>query len=140
MAKRPATHGLSKIAQSFSSAVVNKRTPRGLTMIPGIFSWALNIQLGKKLGATPNGRHAGDPFHTARAQTQDSEEMEQRPLWPWLLQKSSAAMEIRRLCRSISIHLFRTHLRALTKLQHSFVATSIWGERKSISTSSISNR
>ncbi|MDR3735781.1 MAG: pyruvate formate lyase family protein [Acidobacteriaceae bacterium] len=51
-----------RIAQSFSSAVVKNRTPRGLKMIPGIFSWALNIQLGKKLGATPNGRHASDPI------------------------------------------------------------------------------
>jgi formate C-acetyltransferase len=51
-----------RIAQSFSSAVVNNRTPRGLKMIPGIFSWALNIQLGKKLGATPNGRRAGEPI------------------------------------------------------------------------------
>jgi formate C-acetyltransferase len=51
-----------RIAQSFSSAVAKKRTPDGLRMIPGIFSWALNIQLGKKLGATPNGRHAGEPI------------------------------------------------------------------------------
>jgi formate C-acetyltransferase len=50
------------IAQSFSSAVAKNRTPKGLRMIPGIFSWALNIQLGKKLGATPNGRRAGEPI------------------------------------------------------------------------------
>jgi pyruvate-formate lyase len=51
-----------RIAQSFSSAVAKKQTPNGLRMIPGIFSWALNIQLGKKLGATPNGRRAGEPI------------------------------------------------------------------------------
>ena len=51
-----------RIAQSFSAAVVKKRTPKGFRMIPGIFSWALNIQLGRKLGATPNGRHAGEPI------------------------------------------------------------------------------
>jgi formate C-acetyltransferase len=51
-----------KISQAFSSEVIGKRTPKGLKMIPGIFSWALNLQLGWKLGATPNGRHAGEPI------------------------------------------------------------------------------
>ena len=31
-------------------------------MIPGLFSWALSIPLGKRLGATPNGRRAGAPI------------------------------------------------------------------------------
>ena len=31
-------------------------------MIPGLFSWASTISLGKNLKATPNGRHAGDPI------------------------------------------------------------------------------
>jgi formate C-acetyltransferase len=31
-------------------------------MIGGIFSWANTIPLGKTLGATPNGRHAGEPI------------------------------------------------------------------------------
>jgi formate C-acetyltransferase len=52
----------ARISQAFSSVVKDKPTPGGLMMIPGIFSWALNIQLGKKLGATPNGRHAGEPI------------------------------------------------------------------------------
>jgi formate C-acetyltransferase len=47
-----------RIAAEFTHAVKEKSTPRGFMMIPGIFSWVLNIQLGKKLGATPNGRHA----------------------------------------------------------------------------------
>jgi pyruvate-formate lyase len=29
-------------------------------MIPGLFSWAAMIGFGKQLGATPNGRHAGE--------------------------------------------------------------------------------
>jgi pyruvate-formate lyase len=51
-----------RIAQTFSAEVRSHRTPMGLMMIPGIFSWALNIQFGRKLGATPNGRHAGEPI------------------------------------------------------------------------------
>ena len=31
-------------------------------MIPGIFSWANTIPMGKEIGATPNGRNAGDPI------------------------------------------------------------------------------
>ena len=31
-------------------------------MIPGLFSWANTIGLGKALKATPNGRFAGDPI------------------------------------------------------------------------------
>jgi formate C-acetyltransferase len=50
----------ARIAQEFTHAVKEKPTPRGFMMIPGIFSWVLNIQLGKKLGATPNGRFAGE--------------------------------------------------------------------------------
>jgi formate C-acetyltransferase len=49
-----------RIAAEFTQAVKEKPTPRGLMMIPGIFSWVLNIQLGKKLCATPNGRRAGE--------------------------------------------------------------------------------
>ncbi|MCL5744956.1 MAG: formate acetyltransferase [Acidobacteria bacterium] len=52
----------TRIARAFSEAVVEKRTPDGHMMIPGLFSWAFAVLLGKKLGATPNGRHAGDPI------------------------------------------------------------------------------
>ena len=31
-------------------------------MIPGLFSWASMIAMGKEIGATPNGRHAGEPI------------------------------------------------------------------------------
>ena len=30
-------------------------------MVPGLFSWARVIDFGKRLGATPNGRRAGEP-------------------------------------------------------------------------------
>jgi pyruvate-formate lyase len=51
-----------RIARAFSAAVKEKPTPAGHIMIPGLFSWALNLTLGRHVGATPNGRHAGDPI------------------------------------------------------------------------------
>jgi len=30
--------------------------------VPGLFSWALTIAMGSRLGATPNGRRAGEPI------------------------------------------------------------------------------
>lgn len=47
-----------KIAQSFTRLVKIRPTPNGYNLIPGIFSWAANILMGKDVGATPNGRHA----------------------------------------------------------------------------------
>ena len=51
----------ARIAQAFTRLVKERPTPRGVNMIPGLFSWAKVIALGQGLGATPNGRHAGDP-------------------------------------------------------------------------------
>jgi formate C-acetyltransferase len=31
-------------------------------MVPGLFSWALTLAMGREVGATPNGRRAGDPI------------------------------------------------------------------------------
>ncbi len=49
-----------RIARAFSETVKEKPTPRGFMMIPGLFSWVLNLSMGKNVGATPNGRCAGD--------------------------------------------------------------------------------
>jgi pyruvate-formate lyase len=49
-----------RISQLFTGIVKEKRTPDGFLLLPGLFSWALVIGMGKELGATPNGRHAGD--------------------------------------------------------------------------------
>jgi formate C-acetyltransferase len=57
-----ADHWAVRIARAFAEAVKEKPTPGGHTMIPGLFSWALSIPLGKRLGATPDGRHAGAPI------------------------------------------------------------------------------
>jgi pyruvate-formate lyase len=51
-----------RISQTFSRLVTAKPTPDGFRMVPGIFSWALTISMGSSLGATPNGRHAGEPI------------------------------------------------------------------------------
>ena len=51
-----------RIAQLFTRLVKEKPTPAGFNMIPGIFSWANTIPMGKDVGATPNGRRAGDPI------------------------------------------------------------------------------
>jgi len=51
-----------KIARTFTAYVKEKPTPKGFNMIPGIFSWAAHILMGKDVGATPNGRHRQAPI------------------------------------------------------------------------------
>jgi len=51
-----------RIADAFTRLVKERPTPAGYNMIPGIFSWANTIPMGRELGATPNGRHAGAPI------------------------------------------------------------------------------
>lgn len=50
-----------KISKIFTKIVKEKPTPNGFNMIPGLFSWAHSIAFGAETGATPNGRHAGQP-------------------------------------------------------------------------------
>jgi pyruvate-formate lyase len=51
-----------RITESFTELVKQAPTPNGYNMIPGLFSWANTIPMGKSVGATPNGRRAGDPI------------------------------------------------------------------------------
>lgn len=51
-----------RIALLFTQLVIEKPTPNGFKMLPGIFSWAATILLGKDVGATPNGRFAQAPI------------------------------------------------------------------------------
>jgi formate C-acetyltransferase len=51
-----------RLATTFGDLVAEHPTPGGRRMIGGIFSWANTIPMGKALGATPNGRHAGAPI------------------------------------------------------------------------------
>jgi formate C-acetyltransferase len=51
-----------RIAAMFTRLVKEGRTPAGHIMVPGLFSWAMTIMMGKDAGATPDGRHAGSPI------------------------------------------------------------------------------
>ena len=51
-----------KISRLFTRLVKEKPTPGGRNMIPGWFSWSATIGMGKIVGATPNGRRAGEPI------------------------------------------------------------------------------
>jgi formate C-acetyltransferase len=50
------------ISNLFTRLVKERETPFGFKMIPGIFSWANTIPMGKDVGATPNGRYAYEPI------------------------------------------------------------------------------
>jgi formate C-acetyltransferase len=51
----------ARIARAFADLVKETPTPEGFSMIPGLFSWAKVVDFGRRLGATPNGRRAGQP-------------------------------------------------------------------------------
>jgi len=51
-----------KVSQLFTRIVTEGTTPGGRRMIPGWFSWADTIRLGQQVGATPDGRRAGEPI------------------------------------------------------------------------------
>ncbi len=50
-----------RIAQLFTEVVQSQPT-LGFKLTPGLFSWASTISMGRKLGATPDGRGAGEPI------------------------------------------------------------------------------
>ena len=55
-----------RISETFSTLVRSTPTSNGFTVIPGLFSHGIVAMLGKNIGATPNGRHAGAPIaHSA---------------------------------------------------------------------------
>ncbi|MBN1137947.1 MAG: formate acetyltransferase [Anaerolineae bacterium] len=58
----PADDYAVRIARAFTDLVKERPTPNGFNLIPGLFSWANTIPMGQEIGATPNGRHAGDPI------------------------------------------------------------------------------
>jgi formate C-acetyltransferase len=51
-----------RISGELTSLVTEKPTPKGIRMIPGLFSWAKVVPYGQRLGATPDGRRAGEPL------------------------------------------------------------------------------
>lgn len=52
-----------KVNREFTKQIKEKKMPKNRILIPGWFSWANTIGLGKKVGATPNGRKAGEPIN-----------------------------------------------------------------------------
>ena len=50
------------IVETFVRYIKEKNTPDGHIMIPGLFSWANTIPMGKAVRATANGRFAGAPI------------------------------------------------------------------------------
>jgi formate C-acetyltransferase len=51
-----------RISDLYTNLIKGTKTPKGFNVIPGLFSHGIVYHLGKPLGATPNGRKAGDPI------------------------------------------------------------------------------
>lgn len=51
-----------KLTDSWVAHVKAQEMPEGRQLIPGWFSWSRTIEYGSKVGATPNGRRAGEPI------------------------------------------------------------------------------
>ncbi|MBQ3084741.1 MAG: formate acetyltransferase, partial [Clostridia bacterium] len=51
-----------KLTEIWVEAVKAQPMPAGRQLIPGWFSWSRTIEYGSKVGATPNGRRAGEPI------------------------------------------------------------------------------
>lgn len=51
-----------RLTKTFTKLVIEKPTPDGHRMVPGLFSWVSNIEMGRITGATPDGRLSGEPL------------------------------------------------------------------------------
>jgi len=55
-----------RIANLWTHLVADTPTPKGFRCVPGLFSHGATNRWGETVGATPNGRHAGEPIsHSA---------------------------------------------------------------------------
>lgn len=52
-----------RISHTFSDLVVAGQSAEGARFIPGLFSWSKTIAFGERVGATPDGRKAGEPIN-----------------------------------------------------------------------------
>jgi len=52
----------NKLTECWVKNVKAQEMPKGRQLIPGWFSWSRTIEYGSKVGATPNGRRAGEPI------------------------------------------------------------------------------
>ncbi len=51
-----------KLTDILNGEIANHTTPDGFKLIPGWFTWADTLRFGRAVGATPNGRKAGEPI------------------------------------------------------------------------------
>lgn len=51
-----------RLTDSWVNNVKAQEMPKGRQLLPGWFSWSRTIEYGTKVGATPNGRRAGEPI------------------------------------------------------------------------------
>ncbi len=51
-----------KLTDNWVTNVKAQKMPKGRQFVPGWFSWSRTIEYGSKVGATPNGRRAGEPI------------------------------------------------------------------------------
>ena len=51
-----------KLTENWVKSIKAQEMPKGRQLIPGWFSWSRTIEYGSKVGATPNGRRAGEPI------------------------------------------------------------------------------
>ena len=51
-----------RLTECWVKNVKGQEMPEGRCLVPGWFSWARSIEYGSKVGATPNGRRAGEPI------------------------------------------------------------------------------
>ena len=50
-----------RISRMFADIVSSHPMPKGVSLVPGWFSWSSTIAFGREVGATPDGRRAGQP-------------------------------------------------------------------------------
>jgi len=53
-----------KVSRSYASLIKERSTPEGRNMLPQLYSWRQAVEMGKAVGATPNGRRAGERIST----------------------------------------------------------------------------
>jgi len=51
-----------KLTEILNGEIAGHTTPHGFKLIPGWFTWADTLRFGRAVGATPNGRRAGEPI------------------------------------------------------------------------------